>query len=73
MPALSSYLGVMESLQQIFKQMETEAGNINMKANKIEKNNRAKVLFDGMKGAAKRVTENSMALLTFYETVHSRL
>ena len=63
----------MEALQQIFKQIETEAANISDTANKIEQEERALPLFKKMKAAAKRVTEASMGLLTFYETVHSRL
>ncbi len=73
MPALSNYLSVMETLQQIFKQMEMEAGNISEDANQFKQGDRAFLMFRTMKGAAKRVTESSKGLLGFYETVHSRL
>ena len=72
-PALKNYLSVLKTLQQAFKQIEVEATNIATAANKIEREKRAVLMFKKMKGAAKRVTEASMGLLTFYETVHSRL
>ena len=42
----------MEALQQIFKQIETEAANISDTANKIEQEERAFIMFKKMKAAA---------------------